>query len=480
MAERAYQLPEPPPVIQLYPDAPVSIASHPNYKFHKPCPTVILSVSEESHGNQPKPTRWEVPEDFEGIMAFNPRHYIQAYLDLQAIENQVPQQKYQELLEQQNRLTLHDLGKTILERLVASKSTIKYHIKNGKLINDDFGEPALERFERGQKWLEQNGSNEVQREKAEIAGMYKVEALLASGQDITIVVVSARSEGCKHGEEKDPKDEQEDILYHQQYINVFEQKAGTITLTQLHSTHDYDGLLSALQQIDPQYPQPQQRKPDFMLANPAISKLPIGEMLQKFAVDKNTMPPKECAEVMRICTPIFLSFIETLINDPLNIIQIKKTVNTIYNLADETEEKIKRRKLQQAKTIAKNSIEVSPRKGLLTARRDLDPNIRAAMSASQLIDIYGSQQAKTKGGACPGKQKGFKISLGGALQQITKLLGGKSVVDFAKMLDDDEDEDTSDFACGGTKENGESCSYIVKYGSGTTQCPECGRKAVCA
>lgn len=462
MAERAYQQPEPAQIIHLYPEPPTPISSHPRYQFQEP-------------------VKWEVPEDFEGIMAFNPRHYIQAYLDLRTIKSSISPAEYQVRLEQQNRLTLHDLEKTILERLVASKSTIHYHInENGKLVSEDFAEPALERYERGQKWLEENGSNEVEREKAEVTGMYKVEALLATGKDMTIVVAPARSEGCKHlSGQEEPKDEPEDILYHMQYINVFEQKNGVITMTQLHSTHSTEVLLETLQEVDPQYPQAEAGTSlaTHMLLNPAIPTKTFEQIKDKFAIDtKNTAPEELCTETIVVCTPIFLSLIQTLTDNTFDFNQIRKAVHTIYNLTDETEEKFKKRKVAEAKRIAQGLIKIGPFKESTYARTDLAPPI-AAMSARQLIEKHGYQQPQEKKVPCPGGQKSFKIT--GILRGITRALSARSVADFAKMSDDDEDNDTSDFACGGTKENGETCTYIVKYGSGTTECPECHRKAVC-
>lgn len=509
MAERAHQLPEPPKIIQLYPEAPIPIWIHKDYKFQVPSthvipelPTpVILSSaeggSEESVTvNQLEPTKWQVPEDFEGIMAFNPRHYVQAYLDLRAIKSKISPAEYQVRLQQQNRLTLHDLEKTVLERLIASQSIIHYRInENGRLVSGDFAVPALERYERGQQWLEENGSNEVEREKAEVAGMYKVEALLATGQDMTIVVASARSEGCKHGEEKDPKDEPEDVLYHQQYFNVFAQSEGKITMTQYHSTHETEKLLSTLQEVDPQYPHPEEaeNKASFMLLNPAVLTKSFAEIQEKFAINlKNTTPPDECAVVLQVCTPVFESLIKTLTNNTLDIVQIKKTINTIYDLVDKTEEEIKRLKVQEAKRIARGlkigslpgstprvdqgELRLHPGGVVSTTRNNPIP-IQVAMSAAQLIEKHGYTQPKAKGGACPGKQKSFKIT--GVLQRIAKTLGAKSVVDFANMADDDEDEEVVDFECGGPMPDGTTCTYVVKAYSGKTECPECHRKAVC-
>jgi len=71
---------------------------------------------------------------------------------------------------------------------------------------------------------------------------------------------------------------------------------------------------------------------------------------------------------------------------------------------------------------------------------------------------------------------------GGGLNQGAEVFvfAGSLIPRLAINIPFTQNEDTSDFPCGGTKKDGSPCTYIVKYGSGIRKCPECGNEAKCA
>lgn len=406
-----------------------------------------------------EPVKWAVPKDFEGILAYNPRHDIQDYLDLKNLEGKIPQTQYAELLIQTNNRTRRNLEKALGERLAVEKSPFHYFLdETGELWSEDYPEPVIAHWEKGQEFLAENGSNEVAREKAEVEGIKEVRQILAQKRDVTLVIASPRAENCKHGEEDDPKDEDEDILYHANYFDIYVQQGKNVTVTRYHSIHSYRGFLDALCQIDPNYQKPQEDQPlspAYMLARPAETTVPLAEILEKFALDKRTKSTDIEREATEACMPYILSYIATLAKNPLDIETIKLTWNTIANTFDESVESIELAKRQKAyaEFVTNRPIFSPPR------------NVEA------YIQVKGREPVRTvSGGPCPGKQKGFSLS--SALSGLSRAIGATSVADYAPFANG-EDEDHSDFPC-------PDCGTIITYGAGITECPGCGLEATCA
>lgn len=188
------------------------------------------------------------------------------------------------------------------------------------------------------------------------------------------------------------------------------------------------------------------------------------------ALDKTAQEERINQEIVETCTPFILSYIRTLTENPLNIEEIKLTFNTIFNVADETEKGIQKTKVKAALTLLKSELKFA-------SSENLSPTALAIVS--QQIDHYGRQPVRTVMRGCPGGQKGFSVtSQPDVLRDIAKLLGVKSVVDFATLFDD-EDEEVTDFQCPGYKKDGSKCTYVVKAYSGVSKCPECGAGATC-
>ncbi|MCR4324714.1 MAG: hypothetical protein NUV69_03425 [Candidatus Curtissbacteria bacterium] len=414
--------------------------------------------------------RWNIPEDFEGILAYNPRHDIQDYLDLQPLRGKIPQTEYESLLDQTNDRTYHNLEKTLGERLAVERSTFHYYLDDeSQLWSDDYPLPVIERYKKGQQFLEENGSNEVERELAEIDGFEEIIRLLAERRDVTLVVASPRSERCKHGEEEEPKGEDDDILYHDNIFYVIEQNGETITANKYHSNHSNAGFLDALCQVDPGYQRPNQEQTlnaAYMLSRPAETKFNLPQILENFALDNRAKNTELLQEALEPCIPYFLAYIRTLADTPLAIERLKMIWNTTLNTFDEEVEKIKQ-KVKKVKQDAFTKFKQEKAKILWTSRNLVRTNDE---DIEEQIQIKGRRMPKTSRRGCPGKQKGF--SLTPAISRLAKAISAQSAADFAPSTND-AGEDDSDFPC-------PRCGTIIIYGSGTTECPRCGLEATCA
>ncbi len=402
---------------------------------------------------------WHIPEEFQGIMNYNPRHDIQDYLDLKNLNAKIPEDEYAQLLIQTNNRTKRQLGKAIGERFGVEKSTIEYFIdSNGRLVSVDYNEPVVERYEKGRKFLAQNGSTETEREATEVRGIIKVQNLLNKPEfleDQTIIIVSPQGG--------------EGSLYKANYFDIYRETSSGITMTRYHSTHNLEGFLKAAQDVDSNFPPPQELTASHFLETPIVTNLPDQQILDRFNLDQKSQEYYINEEIIKACMPYIFYYINTLIENPLNLNAVKKGINAIYNVADEADKKLK------------DKIKSTLTKLFNRSSRNMDvdnTNIAAFAANASSVNYYGTQPVRTVGnGPCPGDQKGFSLGQSPLLKNLAKLIGAFNVGDFGKFLRDDED--TSDFPCGGRMPNGSPCTYIVKYGSGIRKCPECGKEATC-
>ena len=178
-------------------------------------------------GNEVSPRqdhiKWEVPEEFEGIMTYNPRHDIQGFLDLTRLQGEIQPEEFTQRQIQTINRTKRQLVKNLGERFRVRSSQVQYFIENGALKSPDYEEPVLERYKRGQKFLAENGSAETEREESEVYGIREIEKIFSSGkmQNSDKVIIAS------------PKGP-EGTLYNDNYFDVYEQINGKIIMTRYH------------------------------------------------------------------------------------------------------------------------------------------------------------------------------------------------------------------------------------------------------
>lgn len=399
------------------------------------------SIGEIRQPNRRTQSR-EIPPQFNGIMSYNPWHDICDHLELRDIEGQLPQSEYTQLLLQTNNRIKRQLEKTIGERFRVRSSEVEYFIQDGKLRSLDLARPVVEQYEKGRRYLKSQGSTETERESAEVQGVQKVEEILASGKLKTgEKVIVASPKGSKG------------TLYNDNYFDVYEQNSDKIKMTRYHSTHSLEQFLEASAKANPglEISQGEPLSAAYFLENPTITKNSIGQITCDFGLDIKTQQERTNRAIIETCMPMILYYVRKVAEKPEDYHQHRLTINAIYNKADETDRLLK-----------------SPQKvAQFNVRQIQNQTIGMA------INHYGHQPVRQVSFGCPGGQKGFDLNQPQNLFALGGTIAAQSVLDFAKF-----DEDHSDFRCPGTKD-GQPCTYIVKYGSGTKKCPECGMEATC-
>ncbi len=395
------------------------------------------------------------PPEFKGIMSYNPWHDIQDFLHLQSIKNGSTQESYIAQQAQTIMRKQRDLEKLLGERFAVKRSQINYFVESGRLMSPDYPEPVIERWQKGQKYLKEQGSTESEREEAEVAGATKLQEILAKRKlkpGEKVVIISAQGP--------------EGSLYTENFFDVYEQKGSQIEMSRYHSTHSYQGFLDAAATADPQFETPKSQQLDaaIFLEQPIITTLTIDQILETFKIDVNTQSEKLNEEIVKACMPYILYYIKQLIDNPLALDEIKKRFNTILNIADETEKALKIR--SQAEILSKNTENYYRTK----------PQPTPYINLQQNVERLGTQPVKIVNRGCPGSQKGFSVSQPASLLRTASAISAESVLDFGQLKDvkdDVEDEDTSDFPC-------PRCGHIITYGAGIKECPGCGLEATCA
>ncbi len=397
---------------------------------------------------------WQVPEDFQGIIAYNPRHDIQDYLNLKRLNGKIDPVLFAQGQIRIDNRTRRQLEKALGERFGVEKSLVSYYIQDGTLKSPDYNEPVLKRYKKGQLFLLENGSLETEREAAEVRGIAAVERIFANKppeSNQSVVIISPRGRG-------------EGTLYNDNYFDVYKKKEdGAIEMTRYHSTHTYVGFFQAAKEANPHFPHPTDEtglNAAYFLDKPIVTALPEEKILEVFALDHEAQLQRENQQIIDTCTPFITAYINTLSENPLEIEQIKMNINTIFNVADLEKKRQDQAKRFGSTNTTKKLHPVVPK----------DPNPAAIM---QTIEIYGRQPARSSAHGCPGGQRGFSVNQPTELRAFARSIGATSVIDFARFAQLTEDEDHSDFNC-------PDCGHLIKYGAGIKECPGCGKKATCS
>lgn len=398
-------------------------------------------ANEDCPRHEYKPVKWTIPEEFQGIMNYNPRHDIQDFLDLANLQGKIPPDEFAQRQTQIINRTRRQLEKMLGERFRIRSSQVEYFVEEGILKSPDYGEPVIERYEKGQRFLAENGSTETEREQAEVDCMRQLEKIFSEGElreGEKVLVASA----------KGPKGS----FYNDNYFDVYEQKGNKIIMSRYHSTHNYDGFFRAAQAANPHlnWPRPEQLDAAYFFKRPIVTMLSTEQILEIFAVDHNTQPEKINQEIKETCDSYTSHYIRILVETPYEIEEIKMAINTIFNVADETEIKTRQRAWA----------------GVESLQYPQFASVEAA------VNFYGSQPVRIVHFGCPGGQRGFSINQPDFLRNLAFSLGASSVVDFAEASTQNTGEKTLNCKC-------PFCGMQVEaiISSGKISCPQCQNSA---
>ena len=306
----------------------------------------------------------------ERILGYDPLFDIEAYRRLQGLRLQVSVDEYNRLKNQLNTRTRHNLETALGERFKVELSQVIYQIQDGQLVSSEHDQPFLEIIKRGQKYRQENGSNDTLRELAEVEGFTKVQDLLVSGNwplDPKIIVISPRG--------------QEDSIYQHNFFDVWEKDGDRIIMRRYTSSATYEQFRVAAEFLDPFNNLPGNPTDADFLKTPLITYKQIDEILALFPPDEGVITRQELANIIAICSQL----IENYINNPSS-----KTFTALLNFAD--------------------ALTFTPEvKSPYTSRVRMRIT---PMTVKRLIDFYGSQPARQVATGC-GLQLGFRSTVSG-------------------------------------------------------------------
>jgi len=361
------------------------------------------------------------------ILGYDPLFDEQAYEGLNSQKDFLSSHESARRRDQLDLRTGHNLETALGERFNQQISQIEYRIEDGQFISAEHDEPFLEVIKRGQKYRQEHGSNDVEREKAEVEGFEKVQKILTGPeyQDAKVIIISPRGKA--------------DSMYQHNFFYVYQREGAQITMTRFASTSSLAEFLEAANSLDPSNNLGGNPKDSDFLQNPLITNNNQDEILENLKLDPNAMSAQEYEKLVETVATLKLNYISTLANGDWQLAQ--KIFTATLNLADD-----------------------------IILNTHYYPDLRnqiLALPQTELIASYGLLQPRAVMAGC-GLQAGFG---GKNSREFLSALYPFSVSSFASFSQT-ENADISDFPC-------PRCGHMIIYGSGTKECPGCGLAATC-
>ena len=303
------------------------------------------------------------------ILGYDPLFDISDRKSLDLQKNHLTPAEFQRHKNQLDLRTRHNLETALGERFKVEISQIIYQIVDGLLQNLEHDESFIEIVKRGQRYRQSNGSNETERELAEVEGFARIEEILTEPrfEDAKVIVISPRG--------------QEGSIYQHNFFDVWEKDGDRVTMRRYTSSATYEQSRVAAEFLDPFNNLPGNPTDADFLKTPLITYKQIDEILALFPPDEGVITRQELANIIAICSQL----IENYINNPSS-----KTFTALLNFAD--------------------ALTFTPEvKSPYTSRVRMRIT---PMTVKRLIDFYGSQPARQVATGC-GLQLGFRSTVSG-------------------------------------------------------------------
>lgn len=372
------------------------------------------------------PERSFTPTPERSTLAYDIQFDIEDYQILNSRRPKISPEEFTRKKIQLDQLKIHNLQTTLGERFNAQVLQITYHLINGQLFNTDHDEPFLEIIKRGQIFRENNNSQDVKREKAEVTGFTKVQEILNDPNfEGKIIIIS-------------PKGDENSIYQHNFFDVCTKNENGTITMSRYNCKLSYQEFYEAANLIDHfNNLLPNSKDSDF-LENPLLTYKSLKEIHEILHQQEETLSLSEYKKLLEACTPLIIVYISALTENH-DAKQIARIYNSILNYADE-----------------------------FFFKEDNRPTLFKSTSTPQLlyrtIEYFAKQTVRQVAGGC-GIQSGFSTS---SLISVG-LLSPYSVAEFGLGSGSCENCGASEghFHCPG-------CGGKITSGMGITTCPHCG------
>jgi len=224
-----------------------------------------------------------------------------AYHTLLKQEGQIPPSEFAQKLINLNALVRHNVETAIGERYNVELFQETYQLFGNEIFSESFAEPFLEVVKRGQRFRKAIGSNDLEREAADVEGFKKIQTLLVENNlpNFKVIIIS-------------PKGPRSSIYQHN-YFDVYEKlTSGQIRMSRLTCKFSYEDFAQAAKAVDKTITLPENPTDADFLASPATTTKSIAEIKQIFHPQQETTPTGEYRKLLEACAPLISIYLNNI------------------------------------------------------------------------------------------------------------------------------------------------------------------------
>lgn len=266
-----------------------------------------------------------------GIVAYDPRFDKRDYV---ALKDRFPEEEARRRKEALDSYVKRQFETHLGERFNVLLSSTKYDLLEGKIFGQDMETPFIDVIEKGVNYRKGNGREiDFKREEAELIGFKTIEEVLGRDEtEVGTMMLSISPKGEKNSE------------YQHNFYDIFslkEENGQRFIEARRYSSslsiEEYQEAVFPLKEFEV-IPTPEDFLSEPILIEPSnLDADNIHEILHR---EHDYMTTQEFEEIIKICTPLILSYIKTLSELPFNEERQILTFNAILNRADLAKEYI--------------------------------------------------------------------------------------------------------------------------------------------
>jgi hypothetical protein len=240
---------------------------------------------------------------------------------------------YEEARHSVSEYTKMQLKTHIGERLHVEISKFEFTTKNGELWPENGEEPMLNMIKRGVQYRRYHGNPiDWARESAEVTGFEKIQNVLTDQKtpEGTLMLSISPQGDTKYGS-----------IYTHNFYDIYQKTSAGVVAYRFTSGLSAKESQEKLSRFDKRYaPAESVLTDDQFLANPVridpiISPYSTPQEIHNYLhKEHNHMSLKEFHQVIKECAPLITSYINTLCDNPGNLIKQEQTFNALLNYAD--------------------------------------------------------------------------------------------------------------------------------------------------
>lgn len=249
----------------------------------------------------------------EAHLQYNTNFDRRAYQTLQSLEGQIPPTEFAQRLINLNTLTRHNIETAIGERYNVELFQKLFSVDGNEIYHPSFAEPFLEVIKRGQKFRAATGSNDLERENADVEGFTKVQKIFTKNSTppgSKVIIISPRG-----GRES---------VYQHNFFDVWEKlENNKLRMSRLTCKFSYHEFAQAAKTLEASFPAI--LSDAGFLSTPIVTTKLMTEIKQIFHPQQETTSLGEYRKLLEACAPLISIYLN-------NICQ--ENYDAILNFAD--------------------------------------------------------------------------------------------------------------------------------------------------